>query len=226
MVEFSLPPTHKSPVDKSPGHNTVQTDQATLTRYYRWHAKIYDATRWSFLFGRAALIDALAARRRATRILEVGCGTGKNLLGLANAFPDADITGIDLSADMLTIAQRNLAPLHDRVQLRQEAYGAELQRQPRYDLILFSYALTMFNPGWEAAIAQAQRDLVSDGTLAVVDFHLTTIPPFERWMATNHVRMNGHLLPAMRKQFPPVACEIAPAYGGLWHYFMFIGKKA
>ena len=34
-------------------------DAAALTRYYRWHAPLYDATRWSFLFGRAALILSL-----------------------------------------------------------------------------------------------------------------------------------------------------------------------
>ena len=51
-------------------------DAAALTRYYRWHAPLYDATRWSFLFGRAALIRGIALHRRPRRILEVGCGTG------------------------------------------------------------------------------------------------------------------------------------------------------
>jgi len=37
--------------------------------------------------------------------------------------------------------------------------------------------------------------------------------------------MNGHLLPESRSLFSPVACEVAPAYAGLWHYFLFIGKK-
>jgi S-adenosylmethionine-diacylgycerolhomoserine-N-methlytransferase len=32
-----------------------------MDRYYRFHAKIYDATRWSFLFGREALIRQVAA---------------------------------------------------------------------------------------------------------------------------------------------------------------------
>ncbi|MGB4876086.1 MAG: class I SAM-dependent methyltransferase, partial [Candidatus Competibacter sp.] len=76
-------------------------DAAALTRYYRWHAPLYDATRWSFLFGRAALIRGIALHRRPRRILEVGCGTGANLLRLSRWFPDADITGLDLSADML-----------------------------------------------------------------------------------------------------------------------------
>ena len=62
-------------------------DAAALTRYYRWHAPLYDATRWSFLFGRAALIRGIALHRRPRRILEVGCGTGANLLRLSRWFP-------------------------------------------------------------------------------------------------------------------------------------------
>jgi S-adenosylmethionine-diacylgycerolhomoserine-N-methlytransferase len=201
------------------------TQQEVLTRYYQFHAKIYDATRWSFLFGRAALIASLPARCRATKILEVGCGTGKNLRALAETFPDADITGVDLSADMLAIAARNLSPYTNRVQLRQEPYTAAPDAKPRYDLILFSYALTMFNPGWEAAIADAHRDLFLDGAIAVVDFHATPVKPFARLMGVNHVRMDGHLLPQLKSLFNPVACEVAPAYGGLWQYLMFIGKK-
>ena len=220
MLHFSSIPSHMPA-----GQVAVHGDAQTLTRYYQFHAKIYDATRWSFLFGRDALIQSLSSRCRATRILEVGCGTGRNLKALAKAYPEAELTGIDLSPDMLHRAQENLTDYRDRVQLCHEIYGGTAVKQPRYDLIVFSYALTMFNPGWEEAIAAAYDDLFLDGTIAVVDFHLTTIPPFARWMAKNHVRMNGHLLPALRARFAPVACEVVPAYGGLWHYFFFLGRK-
>ena len=56
---------------------------ASLDRYYRWHAHFYDATRWAFLFGRKALIRLAAKQLQPRRILEVGCGTGKNLAELA-----------------------------------------------------------------------------------------------------------------------------------------------
>lgn len=213
------------PSEMPAGQIAVHTTHQKLSTYYQVHAKIYNATRWSFLFGRDILIRSLKERCRATKILEVGCGTGYNLKALAQAFPEAEVTGIDLSPDMLRVAEQNLAGYHERIHLRQGIYGPERGDRPRYDLIVFSYALTMFNPGWEEAIAAAQRDLFLDGTIAVVDFHLTTIPPFARWMATNHVRMNGHLLPELRSRFTPVASEVAPAYGGLWHYFFFLGKK-
>ncbi len=203
----------------------LQENHQRLTGYYQLHAKIYDATRWSFLFGRSAMISSLASRIHATQILEVGCGTGKNLLALATAFPDAEITGVDLSADMLAVARRTLVEHRQRIQLIQAPYQAAPDKKPRYDLILFAYSLTMFNPGWEAAIADAYTDLYLDGTIAVVDFHTTTFPPFAQWMGVNHVRMDGHLLPCLKERFSPLACEVAPAYGGLWHYLLFLGQK-
>jgi len=203
----------------------LQDNHQRLTGYYQLHAKLYDATRWSFLFGRSALVNSLVGRVQATQILEVGCGTGKNLLALATAFPEADITGVDLSADMLTVAQRTLAAHSDRVRLIQEPYQAAADQKPRYDLILFSYSLTMFNPGWEEAIAAAYADLYLGGTIAVVDFHATNVRRFADWMAVNHVRMDGHLLPCLKAHFSPLACEVAPAYGGLWHYLLFLGQK-
>ena len=44
----------------------------------------------------------------AARVLEIGCGTGENLVAIAGALPDAACTGIDLSARQIAMA-RDLA---------------------------------------------------------------------------------------------------------------------
>jgi S-adenosylmethionine-diacylgycerolhomoserine-N-methlytransferase len=68
-----------------------------LERYYRFQSTIYDATRWLFLFGRGSILKEIRARLTgATEIVEIGCGTGRNLAHLARIFPEARITGIDL----------------------------------------------------------------------------------------------------------------------------------
>src|SRR4051812_29192202 len=101
--------------------------------YYRLHAQIYDATRWSFLFGRNAILTrARGAQPRPTRILEVGCGTGRNLRQLARLFPRAQLTGVDLSAAMLAIAQRQTAAYGPRINLLQRAYDAPVDPAGRY----------------------------------------------------------------------------------------------
>ena len=196
-----------------------------MRQYYRWHAAIYDATRWSFLFGRTALLDNLPAADRLT-VVEIGCGTGFNLRRLAKKHPEWQLTGIDVSPDMLAQASQATASFSRRVQLLEKAYGAGAPCLPEpVDLILFSYSLTMFNPGWEAAIEQAWHDLKPGGHIAVVDFHDTPSRVFRRWMQYNHVRMDGHLLPALEARFTPAQRQIQPAWGGLWQFFTFLGQK-
>lgn len=190
----------------------------SLQSYYALHARIYDATRWTFLFGREGILHRIAKIAKPERILEVGCGTGRNLSSLQRIFPQAEITGLDLSGDMLDVARRKT----DGVRLIQQAYEKPLTGQ--YDLVLFSYALTMFNPGWENAIQAAKADLRPGGLLAIVDFSHTGFSVFRRWMGVNHVRMEGHLWPVARVDLEPVADELLAAYAGIWHYGMYIGR--
>lgn len=214
------------PAAAAPPHASGPHDPG-IEGYYRLHAQIYDATRWSFLFGRSAILArAQGVQPRPVRILEVGCGTGRNLRQLARLFPRSQLTGVDLSAAMLAIAQRQTAAYGPRVQLLQRAYDASVDPAGRYDLVLCSYALSMFNPGFEAAIAAAHRDLAPGGHFALVDFHVTRFPWFARWMGVNHVRMDGHLRPWLRGRFTPVIDELHPAYLGVWDYLMFVGRKS
>lgn len=193
--------------------------------YYRLHSQFYDASRWSFLFGRTAILREAAAVTRPARILEVGCGTGKNLLNLCRLFPQAEILGVDLSETMLAVARRKTAPLGARIQLLHGAYGPAFQIDRPCDLILFSYALSMFNPGFEDAIAAAHHHLVPGGCIAVVDFHDTRFRLFERWMGVNHVRMNGQLQPALTALFESRVNRVQKAYGEVWRYLLFVGRK-
>ena len=197
-----------------------------ITAYYRFHSVIYDATRWSFLFGRAGILRELADLCPAPkRILEVGCGTGRNLRVLGDQYPRATMTGIDLSGDMLRVARNKLAGYGQRVSLIQKPYAAGVAGPQKFDLVLFSYSLSMFNPGWEEAIAAVAEDLTPDGVVAVVDFHASRLGWFRRWMGVNHVRMEGHLLPRLRQKFSPRRERICSAYGGAWQYVMFVGGR-
>jgi S-adenosylmethionine-diacylgycerolhomoserine-N-methlytransferase len=199
----------------------------SVRNYYRLHAGIYDATRWSFLFGRGLMLELAAALRPAPkRILEVGCGTGRNLAALARRFPDAQITGVDLSEAMLAIARRKTVKFGSRVTLVQGAYGAALEPRRGHDLVVCSYALSMFNPGFEAAIAAVRSDLAPAGHVIVVDFHGSGQRWFARWMGYNHVRMDGQLRPLLREKFVPVTDRLDSAYGGLWQYLVFVGRRS
>ena len=194
----------------------------TLEAYYRLHAGIYDLTRWSFLFGRTGIIALLSRLTAPRRILEVGCGTGKNLVKLAKTFPTARITGLDLSPDMLRKAQDKAHAAADRIDFVHRAYDGPTA-PGTFDLVLFSYSLSMMNPGWETALAAAREDLRPGGRIGVVDFHDSPLSGFRSWMGMNHVRMKGHLLPALQSAFETETFIIRCGYFGLWRYLIFIG---
>lgn len=196
-----------------------------MEEYYRFHAKIYDATRWSFLFGRRQIIKKVAALTTPRHILEVGCGTGKNLVTLGHLFPQATIIGLDISESMLGVARKNIEGMRSRISLLCSAYDHTLNLAQPFDAILFSYSLTMMNPGWEEALEQASRDLTDEGVIAVADFHDSRLPAFKRWMAVNHVRMDSHLHSKLGALFRPQFIETKNAYGSLWQYLLFVGSK-
>ena len=193
-----------------------------LQRFYRWQARIYDSTRWSFLFGRQRLLQTVAKTLTPQRILEVGCGTGTTLLQLAKIFPQAHLTGVDLSSDMLVRARRKLAPWADRLELQQHIYSGS--SPATFDLIVFSYSLSMMNPGWENALRAARQDLSEGGVIAAVDFADSRSTVLRRWMTHNHVRMEGHLLPALNDLFNAVQSEQRRVYLGWWRYLLFVGR--
>jgi S-adenosylmethionine-diacylgycerolhomoserine-N-methlytransferase len=75
---------------------------------YRSQRHIYDLTRKYYLLGRDALIAGIAPPPSGL-VLEVGCGTGRNLIAAARAFPNARYFGIDISAAMLETARAKIA---------------------------------------------------------------------------------------------------------------------
>ncbi len=206
----------------------VETHQnEKMQRYYRRHAAIYDLSRWTFLFGRKEVIRRLPFEwDEAISVLEIGCGTGYNLETIAKNFPNARLTGLDVSADMIDRAANRLIPFKDRVTLIQKPYqrgGGEWG--DGFDVILFSYSLTMINPQWEDLLQQAKTDLKPGGILAAVDFHDSRFGWFKRHMGRNHVRMDGHLTPVMERAFAAEVSEVKGAYLGVWDYFVFLGRK-
>ena len=70
---------------------------------YRTQRHFYDLTRKYYLLGRDGLIDALAPSKDGS-VIEIGCGTGRNLIVAARAWPDARFYGIDISEAMLETA--------------------------------------------------------------------------------------------------------------------------
>lgn len=209
----------------TPAASTNRLHDHPLSAYYRWHAGIYDLTRWAFLFGRQSLVRSVSQHMTMPqRILEIGCGTGSNLVALAARFPKAQIMGLDLSREMLDRARAKVRPYGSRVGLIHRAYDAPIALGPKFDLIVCSYSLSMINPGYDDVLRISRHDLSPRGLIAVADFHSSPYAWFRRWMGVNHVRMEGQVLTTLNQCFQPLACQIRHAYGGLWTYLNYIGN--
>jgi S-adenosylmethionine-diacylgycerolhomoserine-N-methlytransferase len=149
------------------------THAGLMDRIYRPQRHFYDLTRKYYLLGRDRLIAGLALRPGAT-LIEVGCGTGRNLIAIAKAYPQARLYGLDASEAMLETARLKIARagLEHRIAVR-HALAEQLSPHAfgltSFDHVLFSYSLSMI-PGWQGALEAGVTALSENGQWHVVDF--------------------------------------------------------
>lgn len=141
---------------------------------YALHRHFYDFSRKFYLLGRDRLIAGLAPPPGGA-VLEVGCGTARNLIVAAKRWPQARFYGFDISEAMLETARKSVAKhgLSDRITLAQGDAGAfdvaTLFGLGAVDRVFMSYTLSMIPP-WEEAIELGARALAPGGSLHIVDF--------------------------------------------------------
>jgi S-adenosylmethionine-diacylgycerolhomoserine-N-methlytransferase len=147
---------------------------AHMDSVYRYQRFIYDATRRYYLFGRDRLLADLAVPTGG-HVLEVGCGTARNLIRAARRYPAAKLYGIDISEQMLRTARTKIAKagLGSRITLAAadaSAFSAEaLFGRPLFERVFISYALSMIPP-WRETVRQAAAHVAPQGELHIVDF--------------------------------------------------------
>lgn len=107
-----------------------------------------------------------------TRILDLACGTGDLTRALADAHPDADVIGLDLTPEMLERARR-LAP--DRITFLEADMTDTRLESHTIDLVTGGYALRNA-PDLEAALREINRLLRPGGHAAFLDFSAPRSP--------------------------------------------------
>ena len=79
-----------------------------MSAYYAWQSRIYDATRWAFLFGRETILDDLQLKP-AEVVVEVGCGTGHNLEDILKRVGErGEVFAVDCAEPMLAQCARRI----------------------------------------------------------------------------------------------------------------------
>ncbi|UDL89681.1 methyltransferase domain-containing protein [Mesorhizobium sp. PAMC28654] len=177
---------------------------------YRWQRHIYDLTRKYYLLGRDRLIEGLDVPAGGT-VLELGCGTGRNIILAARRYPEARFFGLDISSEMLETASAAIARqgLSAHVKLAKgdatDFDARALFGLASFDRIFVSYSLSMI-PGWEKTVSTALDALSPEGSLHIVDFgQQEGLPRWSRsllrgWLRKFHVEPRANLREVLDSQ--------------------------
>ncbi|CAN5415003.1 class I SAM-dependent methyltransferase [soil metagenome] len=179
-----------------------------MDRMYRFQRYFYDLTRKYYLLGRDRLLNELDIRKDEC-VVEVGCGTGRNLIILARQNPEAHFYGLDASAAMLETAKAKIAAAGlPNVTLKTAladdfSFDKTFGLTVTFDKIFFSYSISMI-PAWRKSLENALKNLKSGGELFIVDFYdMKYLPAWfqkllQAWLKRFHVEHPQKLIPLLR----------------------------
>jgi S-adenosylmethionine-diacylgycerolhomoserine-N-methlytransferase len=176
-----------------------------MDRMYRYQRYFYDFTRKYYLLGRDKLLKQITVKDD-DNLLELGCGTARNLIILAQKYPNANFFGLDASAEMLKTAQKKieakgLTNITLKPSLADEfSFDKTFDLDDKFDTCFFSYALSIIPP-WQASLEGALDNLKPGGNLYIVDFYDgKDLPTWFRkllnaWLKQFHVAYPRELIP-------------------------------
>ncbi|MHA2210953.1 MAG: class I SAM-dependent methyltransferase [Candidatus Thorarchaeota archaeon] len=150
-------------------------------KYYRDTARFYDA----FSERPDETFYLELAKRFGSPILELACGTGRVTLMLAQA--GYDITGIELSPEMLEIAQEKLRELPEDVQSRVslnhgDITSFQLDKEFAMVIIPWAFKFLLTTDDQLACLRQVRKHLADDGSFILDLYHreATDMPETEK----------------------------------------------
>lgn len=180
-----------------------------MDRMYRRQRYFYDLTRRYYLLGRDRLLGKIRPRA-GENVLEIGCGTGRNLIILAARFPRTNFFGLDASAEMLKTARvkidaANLKNITLRAALADDfSCGETFDLPESFDAIFFSYSISMI-PVWRESIENALANLKNGRPLYIVDFYDQKNLPvwfqkiLQSWLRRFDVQFWNELMPYLEE---------------------------
>lgn len=199
-----------------------------MDQMYRYQRHIYDLTRKYYLLGRDRTIEALQIPQHGS-LLEVGCGTGRNLLLAHRHFHTARLFGLDISTEMLASTRKTLSgtPLPPTLRIADAAQysAADFGEPAGFDRILISYALSMI-PEWQACIETSIQALKPGGSVHIVDFGQQERLPkwfcagLQAWLRRFHVTPRADLREAVEARLEAADADMMfeSLYRGYaWH---------
>lgn len=153
----------------------TENQRERLNGLYRFQRHFYDLTRRFFLPGRDELLKQMEVQPGQS-VLEVGCGTGRNLLKLSRLQPKAKFYGLDAADEMLKTAGAKIDRYDKKNEIilrqglaEQFSFRETFRLDEPFDKVFISYSLSMF-PKWREAMGNTLDNLKPGGDLYIVDF--------------------------------------------------------
>lgn len=106
------------------------------------------------------------------RVLELGCGTGENLLPLALRFPRSSFHGVDLSRVQVAAAERSISELGLRNLHVEQADLSTLDEGPAYDYVIAHGVYSWVPPPVRAALLRVCRRHLAPQGVAYVSYNV------------------------------------------------------
>ncbi|MGV0878613.1 methyltransferase domain-containing protein [Martelella sp. FLE1502] len=201
---------------------------AAMDAMYRYQRHVYDLTRKYYLFGRDRLIADLNCAPDDT-LLEIACGTGRNLVSIAKRYPGVRLYGLDISEQMLVSARAKFAnAVSPPVLVAADAcdFTPAALGETGFDRIVISYGLSMI-PDWQQAVKLARRALNPGGSLHIVDFgQQEGLPAWFRagllaWLAKFHVTPRADMVAVLEAEAIDAELEFETiGRGYAWHVIL------
>ena len=109
-----------------------------------------------------------AIENKPQRILDLGCGTGSSTLMLKQAYPDAEVTGLDLSPYMLKIAEHKGEQADLNINWQQGLAEATNFRDAEFDLISIAFLFHETPVEISQAVLQECHRLLQPGGQVII----------------------------------------------------------
>lgn len=140
--------------------------------------------------------DTAIPRRAYRRIVDMGCGFGKSTRPLADAFPDAEVIGVDLSAPVLRLAHAEATRLGQPIRYLQRDCRHSGLTAGSADLVTGTMLLHEMPAGAiVAALREAARLLEPGGAVRFLEFAPTGDAFFDATVRDHARRNNEPFLP-------------------------------
>ncbi len=168
------------------------------------------------------------------KILEIGCGTGGYTGLLSEKFPDAGITAVDISRDMVEVAG---GKLKGRNVVFEVSDAEKIDMRGKFDLITSNASFHWFS-GLDSAFSGFLAHLVKGGTICFSIYGPGTFREFKevlgahfgprQWLSSSRFAGKNEIISAMNRYF--TKCEIHEEnfnvnFFSIWEFLQNIKKS-